>query len=134
MNPLPIVYIASIEIITSPPGCKLFYCAEMFRFLEAVDNNGLPQHTRVPYAFASFSRFGKHYSYITFGKINFVPKLLPVQNVVFDLRSKRSALSVRVFEEKRPIRFPLVAVPDRSKWAVPSNGVDIPVSEMKLLR
>ena len=29
VNPLSIVYMTSIETITSPPGCKLFYCSEM---------------------------------------------------------------------------------------------------------
>ena len=45
MNPLFIPYIvALIETIISPPGCKLFYCAEMPQFLQAVGSNGLPQH------------------------------------------------------------------------------------------
>ena len=35
MEPLPIVYIAPIKTMTSPPGGKLFYCVEMFQFLTA---------------------------------------------------------------------------------------------------
>ena len=76
MNPLYIVCIASIETITSPPGCKLFYYAEMSQFLEAVGSNGLPQHAHFPYALAIFSRFGKHCSCVAFGKNHFILKLL----------------------------------------------------------
>ena len=83
---MSIVHIAPIETITSPPGFKLFYYAEMSQLREAVDSNGLPQHTQFPYAPAIFSRFDNYYSYVAFGKIHFIPKLLPVQNVVFDLR------------------------------------------------
>ena len=39
--------------------------------LQAVGSNGLFQHTQLPYALASFPRFGKHYSYVAFGKIHF---------------------------------------------------------------
>ena len=95
MKRLPIVYIAPIESMNSPPGCKLFYCAEMFQFLKSVDNNGLPHHTQFLYALASLSRFGLHYFYVAFGNILFLPKLLPVRNVVFNSRS-RSSLSLRV--------------------------------------
>ena len=73
MNSLSIVYIASIETITSP-GCNFFYCAELPEFLQAVGSNGLPQHAQFPYARARFSRFGKHYSYVAFGKIHFYTK------------------------------------------------------------
>ena len=109
MNALSIVYIAPIETITSPPGCKLFYYAEMPQFLETVGSNCLPQHTQFPYAPTSFSRFGKHCSYVTCGKIHFTPKLPPVQNVVFDLRSRRSSLSVRVFAFTPMLSVPLGA-------------------------
>ena len=44
-----------IETIISPPGCKLFYCAEMPQFLQAVGSNGLPQHTQFSYALANLS-------------------------------------------------------------------------------
>ena len=88
---LSIIYIAPIETITSFPGRELFYYAEMCQFLELVGNNGLPHDTQFAYALASFSRFGKHYSYVAFGKKYFIPKLLPVQNVVFDLRSRKTS-------------------------------------------
>ena len=39
----------------------------------------------------------------------FIPKLLPVQNVVFDLRSRRSSLSVRVFTSTPMFSVPLGA-------------------------
>ena len=106
MQPLPIVYIAPIKTITSPPAFRLFYCAVMFEFLESVGNNGLLHHTQFLCALASFSRFGKHYSYVAFGKIHFLPKLLPVQNVVFNLRSRRSSLSVRVFASTPRLSVP----------------------------
>ena len=64
--------------------------AEMSQFLQTVGSNGLPQHTQFPYAPAIFSRFGKHCSYVAFGKIHFTPNLLPAQNVVFGLCSRRS--------------------------------------------
>ena len=57
-------------------------------------NDGLPQYTQFSYAFASFSRFDKRYCYVTIRKIHFLPKLLPVQNVVF----------YHPFEEELPIR------------------------------
>ena len=95
MNPLSIMYIAPAETIASPPGCKLVYCAEMPQSLQVVGSNGLPQHTQFPYALVSFSRFGKHSCYVTFRKTHGLPKLLPVQNVVFVIRSGRSSLSVR---------------------------------------
>ena len=63
-------YIALIEPITSPPVCKLFYCAEMPQFLQAVGSNGLPQHTQFLYAFARFSRFGNHCWYVPFRKFH----------------------------------------------------------------
>ena len=81
MNPLSIVYIAPIKTVTSPPGCKLLYCAEMSQFLEAVGNNGLPQHTKFPYALASFSQFGKHCCYVAFSKIHCLPNL---SNLTFE--------------------------------------------------
>ena len=81
MNPLSIVYIAPIKTITSPPGWKLFYCAEMSPFLEAVGNNGLLQHSQFRYALASFSQFGKHCCYVAFGKIRCLPNLL---NLTFE--------------------------------------------------
>ena len=81
MNPLSIVYIAPIKTVTSPPGCKLLYCAEMSQFLEAVGNNGLPQHTQFPYALASFSQFGKHCCYVAFSKIHCLPNL---SNLTFE--------------------------------------------------
>ena len=109
MNPLSIVYITPIEIITSPPGCKLFYYAEMPQFLEAVGSNSLPQHTQFPYAPTSFSRFGKYCSYATCGRIYFIPKLPPVQNVVFESRSRRSSLSVKVFASTPMLSVPLGA-------------------------
>ena len=108
MNPLSIVYIAPIETITSP-GCKLFYYEEVSQFLEAVGSNGLPQHTQFPYAPTSFSRFGKHCSYVAFGKIYFISKLLPVQNVVFDFRSRKSSLFVRAFASAPMLSTPLGA-------------------------
>ena len=43
---------------------------------------------------SGFSRFGLHYFYVTIGNIPFLPKLLPVQSVVFYL----------TFEEELPIR------------------------------
>ena len=55
MNPLFIAYIVLIDTIISPPGCKLFYCAEMSQFLEVVGSNDLSQHTHFPYALANFS-------------------------------------------------------------------------------
>ena len=106
MKPLPTVYIAPIETMTSPPGYKLFYCAKMFQFLESIGNHGLPHDTQFSYALASFSRFGLHYSYVDLGDIHFLPKLLPVQNVVFDLRSMRSSLSVRVFSSTPRLSIP----------------------------
>ena len=109
MNPLPIVYIVSIEIITSPLGCKIFYCAEISQFFQAVVSNCLPQHAQFPYALASFSPFGKHCCYIAFRKMHCLPKLLPAQNVVFDLRSGRSSLSVRVFASTPILSVPLGA-------------------------
>ena len=109
MNALFIVYIAPIETITSPPGCKLFYCAEMPQFLAAVGSNCLPQHTQFPCAPTSFSRLGKHCSYVTCGTIHFIPNLPPVQNVVFDLRSRTSSLSIRVFAFTPMLSVPLGA-------------------------
>ena len=106
MNPLSTAYIASIETITPPPGYKIFYCAKMSRFLEAVGDSGLPQHTQFPYALASFSRFGKHFCSVAFRKIHRLPSLLPVQNVAFDLRSGRSSLCVRAFAS-----IPMLSVP-----------------------
>ena len=81
MNALSIVYIAPIKTITSPPGCKLLYSAEMSQFIETVGNNGLPQHAQFPYALASFSQFGKHCCYAAFGKIHCLPNLL---NLTFE--------------------------------------------------
>ena len=72
---------ASIETITSPSDCKIFYCTEMLQFLQAVSSNGLPHHTHFPYALASFSRSGKHYSYVAFGEIHRLPKLLPASSI-----------------------------------------------------
>ena len=66
MNLLSIVYIALIEAITSPPGCKLLYCAEMPQFIQPLGSNSLSQHTQFPYALTSFSRFGKHWYYVAF--------------------------------------------------------------------
>ena len=55
------------------------------------------------------SRFGKHYCYFAFRKIHCIPKLLPVQNVVFDLRSARSSLPVRAFASTPMLSVPLGA-------------------------
>ena len=84
-----------IETITSPPGCKLFYCAGMSQFLEVVGNNGLPQHTQFPYAQASLH--SATFAVMSHSVILFFTKLLSVHNVVFDLRSRRSSLPVRAF-------------------------------------
>ena len=90
------MYIAPVETIISP-GYKLVYFIEMPQFLQAVGSNGLPQYTQFPYALASFSRLGKHCCYVAFRKTHCLPKLLPVQIVVFDFRSRKSCLSARVF-------------------------------------
>ena len=90
---MSIVYIALIETITSPPGSKLFYCVEMAQFLHAVGSNGLPQHTQFPYELASFSRSGKHCCYVEFRQIHCLPKLLPIQDVVFYLFTGRAPYS-----------------------------------------
>ena len=124
MNPLSIVYIALIKTISFPPGCKLFYCVKMPQFLQAVGSNGLPQHTQFPYALASFSRFGKDCFYVAFRKIYCLPKLPPAQNVVFDLRSGGSSLSVRAFASTHMLSVPLGAC--SGAWALrgtPATGL-----------
>ena len=94
MNPLSIVYIASIEIITSPPGCKLFYCAEMpqyfRRWVATVFFNILSCRMRLQASLDSASIILMSLSV----KFIFLLELLPVQNVVIYL----------TFEEELPIR------------------------------
>ena len=76
-------------------------------FLRRWVANGRPRHSQFPYAPASFSEFGKHYSYVALGKNHFILKPLPAPNVIFDLRSGGSSLSVRVLASTPMLGIPL---------------------------
>ena len=107
--PLPILYVTPVETMTSPPSCKLCSQSEMVHFLKSVGSNGLLYHAQFAYAHASFSRLGKHYLYVAVGKTRILPELLPNQNVVFNSRSRRSSLSVRVSASTPMASVPLGA-------------------------
>ena len=109
MNPLSMVYIAPIITITPPPGCERFYYTDFFLFLKAVGSNGRPRHSQFPYAPASFSEFGKHYSYVASGKNHFILKPLRAPNVALTYVRGGSSLSVRVLASTPMLGIPLDA-------------------------
>ena len=79
-------YIKSIKPITSPPGCELFYCAEMPQFLQVVGAtaffNILSSRRRLQasldLAIISDTSLSDFFFFF------FTKQLLPVQNVVFN--------------------------------------------------
>ena len=99
VNPLFIAYIALIKTINSPPGCKIFYCAEMSLFLEAVGSKVTIFHNTPSFRMRLQTSLDSAIIAVMSHSVFFffLTKLLPVQNIVFYSRSGRSSLTVRAF-------------------------------------
>ena len=90
-------------------AASAFTTRRFFLFLETVGSNGVLRHTQFPNAPASFSEFGKHYSYVALGKIHIILKPLPAPNIALTCVRRGSSLSVRVLASTPMLSIPLDA-------------------------